>query len=165
MVRRLGSAIAMCLLATCFAGRAVAQSGDSTSDSAALHGPSFVPDSKFAGSALTGWHTLGQADWRAENGELVGKATGKGGGWLVLDHSLQDTGFYTAFRCTGTCDTGILLRMTKTADGWTGTYLSIKGSELRAENLTLNTNGAGSLCSSGAGSNRTSSGCAEAPLL
>jgi hypothetical protein len=141
MVGRLGSALAVCLLATCFAGCAVAQSGDSTSDSSALHGPSFVPDSKFAGSALTGWHTLGQADWRAENGELVGKATGKGGGWLVLDHSLQDTGFYTAFRCTGSCDTGILLRMTKTADGWTGTYLSIKGSELRAENLTLNTNG------------------------
>src|ERR1700722_7626313 len=66
MVGRLGSALAVCLLATCFAGCAVAQSGDSTSDSSALHGPSFVPDSKFAGSALTGWHILGQADGRAK---------------------------------------------------------------------------------------------------
>jgi hypothetical protein len=140
MVRRLNSDLALCLLVMCFPGCAIAQSGDSISDSSALHGPSFVPDSKFAGSALTGWHTLGQADWRAENGELIGKATGNAG-WLVLDHSLQDTGFYTAFRCSGTCDTGVLLRMTKTADGWTGTYLSIKGSELKAENLTLNANG------------------------
>ena len=31
-------------------------------------GPSFRPDSSFKGSALTGWHTLGDAGWRAENG-------------------------------------------------------------------------------------------------
>lgn len=32
----------------------------------------FLPDFVFKGSALTGWHKLGQADWRAENGEIVG---------------------------------------------------------------------------------------------
>ena len=31
----------------------------------------FVPDYVFKGSALTGWHKLGAAEWRAENGEIV----------------------------------------------------------------------------------------------
>jgi hypothetical protein len=105
-----------------------------------LRGPSFVPDAKFAGSQLAGWHTLGQAEWSAENGEIIGKGTA-GSGWLVLDHSYQDTGFYAAFRCTGACDTGVLLRMAKTADGITGTYLSVKGSAFAGENLTLNATG------------------------
>ena len=39
----------------------------------------FVPDWTFKGSALTEWQPLGQADWRAENGEIVGTpATGRG---------------------------------------------------------------------------------------
>jgi Domain of Unknown Function (DUF1080)/FG-GAP-like repeat len=105
-----------------------------------LRGPSFVPDAKFAGSQLTGWHTLGHAEWSAENGEIVGKGSA-GSGWLVLDHSSQDTGFYAAFRCTGPCDTGVLLRMAKTADGITGTYLSLKGSAFTGENLTLDATG------------------------
>jgi hypothetical protein len=109
-------------------------------ESANLRGPSFVPDAKFAGSRLAGWHRLGHAEWSAENGEIVGKGTA-GSGWLVLDHSYQDTGFYTAFRCTGSCDTGVLLRMAKTADGSAGTYLSVTGSAFAAENLTLDATG------------------------
>jgi Domain of Unknown Function (DUF1080)/FG-GAP-like repeat len=105
-----------------------------------LRGPSFVPDAKFAGSQLTGWHKLGQAEWSAENGEIIGKGTA-GSGWLVLDHFYQDTGFYAVFRCTGSCDTGVLLRMAKTANGTTGTYLSVKGSAFAGENLTLDTTG------------------------
>ena len=31
----------------------------------------FVPDVTFKGSALTGWHTLGHADWRAHDGEIA----------------------------------------------------------------------------------------------
>ena len=120
---------------------AAGQSGATTPEPSVLHGPSFVPDSKFEGSTLSGWHKLGQADWHAENGEITGTATNSSGGWLVLDRSLQDTGFYSAFTCTGACDTGVLLRMTKTADGLKGTYLSIKGGELEAESLTLDTAG------------------------
>lgn len=106
----------------------------------ALHGASFVPDGKFTGSTLAGWHTVGSAEWRAENGEIVAKGT-KGSGWLVLDHSYQDVGLYTAFRCTGTCDTGVLMRMTKTPEGTTGTYLAIKGNAIQAENVTFNAAG------------------------
>ena len=42
-------------------------------------GPSFRPDVRFTGSTLAGWHTLGDADWRAQDGEIVGtpKATGR----------------------------------------------------------------------------------------
>jgi Domain of Unknown Function (DUF1080)/FG-GAP-like repeat len=107
---------------------------------AELHGPSFVPDQKFQGSTLAGWHTLGQAEWRAENGELIGKGS-PGSGWLVLDHSYQDTGFYAGFRCAGACNTGVLLRATKTEGGMTGTYLSIQGDQLKAESLTIDDHG------------------------
>ncbi|HTF64620.1 MAG TPA: hypothetical protein VK638_18215, partial [Edaphobacter sp.] len=62
----------------------------------------FVPDSTFKGSTLTGWHTLGQADWSARDGELIGKVKpGGSGGWLVLDKSYQDVGFFASFKCTG----------------------------------------------------------------
>src|SRR5580704_2347596 len=105
-----------------------------------LRGPSFVPDANFAGSQLTGWHTLGHAEWSAENGEIVGKGSA-GSGWLVLDRSYQDTGFYAAFRCKGACDTGVLLRMTKTTDGMNGTYYSVKGGTVEADNLTIDATG------------------------
>ncbi len=46
----------------------------------------FQPDVVFKGSSLAGWHPLGQAGWRAENGEIIGTPK-EGGGWLVLDKS------------------------------------------------------------------------------
>src|SRR5881396_1876885 len=51
---------------------------------------SFTPDWTFKGSTLAGWHVLGQADWKAINGELVGAPKSPEGGWLMLDKSLQD---------------------------------------------------------------------------
>ena len=126
------SSTVLCLLAIC----ALLGGADLAQVASELHGPSFVPDGKFQGSKLTGWHTLGQADWRAENGELIGKGS-PGSGWLVLDRSYQDTGFYAGFRCAGACDTGVLLRATKTEGGMTGTYLSIQGAQLKAESLTI----------------------------
>jgi hypothetical protein len=110
----------------------------------ALYGqtPSFTPDSTFQGSSLTGWKTLGHAAWRAENGEVIANSNGsKGEGWLVLDKSYQDTGLDLSFRCEGDCDTGVLLRAEKTADGMKGVFLSIKGNELAAYNLTLDAAG------------------------
>jgi Domain of Unknown Function (DUF1080)/FG-GAP-like repeat len=107
----------------------------------ALSGPSFVPDGTFKGSALTGWHTIGHADWKASNGEITGKSTGEGGGWLVLDKSFQDTGVYVSFKCEGVCDTGILLRMEKTTDGMKGTYLAVKGDKIEGAKMTLDSSG------------------------
>src|SRR3954471_17322902 len=76
----------------------------------------FRPDSTFSGSTLAGWHTLGPAQWKAQNGELIGTSSGAGGGWLVLDASYQDLNFFARFRCAGNCRTGILFRAEKTAD-------------------------------------------------
>ena len=43
-------------------------------------GPSFQPDSKIDGTSLKGWHPYGQADWRAEKGEIVGTPKDGAGG-------------------------------------------------------------------------------------
>jgi hypothetical protein len=45
-----------------------------------LSGASLVPDA--SSSTLAGWHTLGPATWRADQGEIVAKGTG-GSGSLV----------------------------------------------------------------------------------
>src|SRR5882757_101402 len=138
-----GKTIVLCLLAICVSpvGRILAQATPASGTPAVLQGPSFVPDSTFQGSTLAGWHVLGQAEWSAENGELIGKGVA-GPGWLVLDHSYQDTGFYAGFRCVGVCDTGVLTRATKTeGGGMRGSFLSIKGTQLTGESLTLDAAG------------------------
>src|SRR5262245_65802688 len=96
-------------------------------------GPSFHPDVTFQGSSLTGWHVLGDAEWNAQNGEITGTPKRPSGGWLVLDRSYQDVGFYASFRCATTCRTGVLLRMETTPDGgMKGIYVSLDGSETAA---------------------------------
>ena len=77
----------------------------------------FVPDFAFRGSSLSGWHTMGPANWRAENGEITATPQTPEGGWLVLDKSYQDVKVYTEFRCAEACDAGVLLRAEKTPDG------------------------------------------------
>src|SRR4051794_41104793 len=101
----------------------------------------FRPDSTFSGSTLTGWHTLGPAQWKAQNGELIGTASGTSGGWLVLDTSFQDLNFFTRFRCAGECRTGVLFRAEKTAEGMTGVYVALNAGELAAFHVTLDAAG------------------------
>src|SRR6188768_530129 len=100
----------------------------------------FVPDSTFSGSTLAGWHTLGAAQWKAQNGELIGTASG-GAGWLVLDASYQDLNFFSRFRCVGECRTGVLFRAQKTAQGMSGIFVSLNAGELAAFRVTLDANG------------------------
>ena len=40
----------------------------------------FVPDVTFTGSALSGWHGLGQAGWRADDGKIIGTPAQTNGG-------------------------------------------------------------------------------------
>jgi len=96
----------------------------------------FVPDYVFKGSALTGWHKLGQADWRAENGE-IGGVPKENGGWLVLDKGYQDIGVHASFRCTGACKAGVLLRAEKTPDGLKGVFVSLADGDVAAYNVAL----------------------------
>src|SRR5580693_9053164 len=76
----------------------------------------FVPEYLFKGSSLTGWHTLGQTGWRAENGEIVANPKEESGGWLILDKGYQDIQLNVGFKCSAGCRTGILLRAEKTPD-------------------------------------------------
>jgi Domain of Unknown Function (DUF1080)/FG-GAP-like repeat len=100
----------------------------------------FVPDATFKGSTLTGWHPLGQADWRAENGEIIG--TPKPGGWLLLDRSYQDVGFFLSFRCPPGCKAGVLLRAEKSADGgMKGIFVSLTEGDLASYRVTLDAQG------------------------
>jgi hypothetical protein len=86
----------------------------------------FVPDLVFQGSSLSGWHMMGNAGWRANNGEITGTPKDPDGGWLVLDKGYQDTELYTDFRCTAACNAGVLFRAEKTPDGgMKGVYVSL----------------------------------------
>jgi len=102
--------------------------------------PSFAPDAVFQGSTLAGWHSVGGAGWSADHGVVSGDGA-RGSGWLMLDHSYQDTGIYTQFKCQGACDTGVLLRAHKTDKGTEGIFVGVKGDEFAAYDLTLDANG------------------------
>lgn len=65
---------------------------------------------------LDGWNTIGSANWEAQQGRITGMPE-EGDGWLVLDKGYQDMQFSTRFRCQGTCDTGVLFRMTDAGNG------------------------------------------------
>ena len=103
----------------------------------------FRPDGKFTGSALTGWRVLGDAEWTASNGELIGKAKpGTNGGWLLMDKSFQDVQLYMNFRCTGECKSGVLLRGQKTPDGgMKGVYVSLTNGDTNSYAVTLDATG------------------------
>jgi len=105
-------------------------------------GPSFHPDVTFSGSALSGFHSLGDASWRAQNGEIIGTPKQPGGGWLVLDRSYQDVAFYASFKCAAACKTGILLRAEKTpAGGMKGVFVSLSEGEIASYAITLDAQG------------------------
>ena len=101
----------------------------------------FVPDVVFKGSTLTGWHPLGQSDWRAQDGEIIGTPK-SGGGWLVLDRGYQDVAFTSTFRCAPGCRTGLLFRAEKTADGGLkGIFVSLTEGDLVSYRVTLDPQG------------------------
>jgi len=101
-------------------------------------GPTFIPDATFHGSTLAGWHTLGSASWSADRGEITARG---GEGWLVLDKPYQDAALYTSFRCTGPCNTGILMRMEKRGAGSTGVMLAVEGDALVSYRVMIDASG------------------------
>ncbi len=104
-------------------------------------GPSFIPDVTFQGSSLAGWHTVGQAEWKAENGEIVGRPTAASGGWLVLDRSYQDVGVYLEYRCAAGCVTGVLFRGEKTMLGMKGTLVELSDPDVPTYTVTIGADG------------------------
>src|SRR5262245_28878593 len=105
-------------------------------------GPSFRPTNTFKGSTLAGWHALGNAKWTAINGEITGAPAEQGGGWLVLDRSFQDVGFFATYKCSTGCVAGVLIRAEKTPDGgMKGVFLSLDVSPPRAYAVTIDAQG------------------------
>lgn len=104
-------------------------------------GPPFTPDATFHGSSLTGWHTLGQAQWTASNGEITGTPKSPDGGWLLMDRSIQDVGIYASFQCPAGCKTGIIMRAQKTADGMKGLLVSLTDGDVGLFRITLDAGG------------------------
>src|SRR4030095_15827600 len=102
---------------------------------------SFVPDWTFKGNALTGWHVLGQADWKAANGEVTGTPKSLEGGWLLLDKSLQDVEVGFDFKVSPGNKTGLLLRAEKTANGFKGIFVSLTEGDAAAYAVTLDATG------------------------
>src|SRR5271157_4163293 len=81
----------------------------------------------FNRTTLAGWHVLGPAGWRVENGEIVA-SSGGGAGWLVLDRAYEDLRIRLLFRCHQ-CETGVLVRGARAGDGTEGSYLALAGSD------------------------------------
>jgi hypothetical protein len=97
-------------------------------------GPTFHPDATLTGSTLAGWHMLGDADWHIQDGEITGTPKQPTGGWLILNNSYQDVGFFSSFQCTTGCRTGVLLRAEKTPDGgMKGIFVALDGVQMPGE--------------------------------
>ena len=105
-------------------------------------GLTFIPDSTFSGSSLKGWHLLGEAAWRAHDGEITGTASQSGaGGWLFLDQSYQEVGLHALFRCTGGCQAGVLIQAQKTPEGYKGIFVSLNEDNVPSYDMTLDAQG------------------------
>ena len=112
---------------------------------ASMHGASknFAPDVVFTGSNITAWRSVGQAAWRAQNGEIVGTPSAASGGWLLADRSYQDVAVFASFRCAAGCQTGMLLRAERTPDGGLkGVFVSLNEGDLAPYRVTIDAAGA-----------------------
>lgn len=101
----------------------------------------FVPDWTFKGSALTGTDQIGQATWRAENGEIVGTPKSPDGGWLLINPGYQDVQLAGSFRCAGTCTAGVMVRSEKTPAGIQGILKTLAGGPTDPAAVTIDAQG------------------------
>ena len=81
-------------------------------------GPTFRADFRLTGSSLYAFKPLGHAEWKMQNGEIVGTPKDPAGGWLLLDGKMfQDTQVYAGMKCAPGCRAGMIMRAEKTPDG------------------------------------------------
>ncbi len=92
-------------------------------------------------TSLAGWTPLGQADWKMENGAIVGTPKSAGGGWLMLDQGFQNVAVFTELTCAGGCKAGVLMRVEKTAEGRKGLFYSLTEGDLNAYAIRLDAQG------------------------
>jgi len=101
----------------------------------------FVPDWTFKGSALTGTEHIGQATWRAENGEIIATPTSAEGGWLLINPGYQDVQLAGAYRCAAACNVGVMVRSEKTAAGVKGILKTLAGGPPETAAVTVDSQG------------------------
>jgi 3-keto-disaccharide hydrolase/VCBS repeat protein/FG-GAP repeat protein len=101
----------------------------------------FVPDWTFKGSSLTGTDQIGQAKWRAENGEIIGTPTSADGGWLLINPGYQDVQVAGSYRCAAECTAGVMLRGEKSASGIKGIYTTLAGGPAAPAAVTVDAQG------------------------
>src|SRR5690349_11241601 len=85
-------------------GQSAAPAGKPPAASSAVVPATFVPDWTFSGSAIGAMRPVGQATWRAENGEIIGTPTSADGGWLLINPGYQDVLVAGSVRCTAACN-------------------------------------------------------------
>jgi hypothetical protein len=101
---------------------------------------STIPDYVYKGSSLSGWHTLGNADWKASNGIITAKANGSAS-YLISDRGFQDVQLRSLFKADATTEVGFLFRLQKTSDGMKSYLVSIKGADIALYKVELNAQG------------------------
>jgi hypothetical protein len=106
-------------------------------------GPTFRADYRFSGTALTDFTPVGSADWKVQNGEIVGIAKDASGGWLLLGgKAFQDTQMYASVKCVGGCRAGFVMRAEKTPDGgMKGVLMSVTENDLAPYIVTIDATG------------------------
>ncbi len=101
----------------------------------------FIPDFTFKGSSLTGWHEFGNANWRAENGEIVGHSSSAGRRLAGARQGLSGYRILYGIPLRGEMRRGRAAAREKTPDGgWKGVYVSLDG-EPGPYEVTLNAEG------------------------
>ena len=106
-------------------------------------GPTFKADYRFTGTALGGFTAIGDADWKVENGEIVGRPKTATGGWLLLESKeLQNLQVYASMKCVEGCRAGFLMRAEKTPDGgMKGVLMSVTENDLVPYTVKIDANG------------------------
>jgi hypothetical protein len=83
----------------------------------------------FNGTSLAGWHVLGGADWRVDQGNLVGTVRNGAGGWLVLDSVYGPSTLTIGFECKN-CEPGLMIRSGKAGDRTSGVGIALTGADI-----------------------------------
>src|SRR5579871_6184850 len=105
-------------------------------------GPVFRADYIFQGSSLNEWKQVGNATWKAQDGEIIGTAKSPDGGWLFLDGKmLADVGLFSEVSCPAKCEAGFLFRAEKTDTGMKGLFVSLSSDDRNSYAVTLDANG------------------------
>ena len=95
----------------------------------------------FDGTSLAGWHALGGADWRVDNGDLVGTVRNGAGGWLVLDSVYGPSTLTIGFECKN-CEPSLMIRSGKVGDRTSGVEIALSGAEVGSMfRITLDSQG------------------------